>query len=506
MISHSWLGLIGSWVLFLVFFTGALTMFKREIDLWEKAPEYLGSQGRAVASLDSVLAATQVPSTVRDPHIEVLLPGRLSAYYQVFVYDDEGDYYRADAFHPVTGKLLPAPELTGLGEFLEEFHKELYLPLGHYLVGLVTFIFFLGLVTGLVLYWPKLSWASLTSIRWKRPRMRWLDLHNSVGVFGFPFHLLMAFTGTILNLALLISLVIVWGRLDGNSQPLMTLLFPPALQVPVAGEPMVLRGSDGLIHDAEQQFGLEPLRVSVHHFGDRNAMLTVHGHGVGSFARTGQITYQVHDRTILRALHPAKANALAHGYEVVFRLHYGDFGGLALRLLYFILALASCLLIATGNLLWLEKRLAQRKPPRGLRLVAALSVGSCGGVILAMAVAMWTTRLIPIDAATRMDWVIGAFATILLAGPFVGWWVRRPRHALICLLLAAAVLFALLPLLDWLRFGKALMAAIGDGDGAVALVHMLCMGLAASCAMAARWLARDNLQGANLRYGVASAK
>jgi uncharacterized iron-regulated membrane protein len=498
--SHAWLGLVGSWVLFAVFFTGALTMFKREIDLWEKAPAYLGSDARTSLTLDAVLAATVVPPEVRDAHIEVLLPGPTSAYYQVFVYDDDGDYYRADGFHPHTGALLPAPELTGFGEFLEEFHKELYLPLGHYLVGAVTLLFFLGLVTGLVLYWPKFTWASLKTIRWSRPRLRWLDLHNTTGVVGLPFHLLMAFTGVVFNLAIVFNAAVVMGRLGGDASAVRELRFAPPLPVAAAGQAQVTRGTDVLIADAARRLDADPLRVSLHHYGDRNALFTVHVHGRGSFAQVGQITYRVDDGSVVRELPPQNINAFAHGNEVLHRLHYGDFGGLWLRALYFTLAMASCLLIATGNLLWIEKRLAQRRPPRGIGLVAALSVGTCGGTLLAVAVAMMFARLLPVDMATRMDVVIGAFAVVLVACNLFGGFAGQPRRVLIALCVAAGALFALLPVLDWLRFGPALIRAVAGGDYAVPVVEAMCIAFAVSLLVCARWLARDVLRGATLRF------
>lgn len=498
--SHSWLGLIGSWVLFAVFLTGALTMFKREIDLWEKAPAYFGSDARASAPLDAVLAQTVVPPEVKDPHLEVLLPGPMSAYYQVFVYDDEGDYYRADAFHPHTGALLPPPEATGFGEFLEEFHKELYLPFGHYVVGVVTLLFFLGIVTGLVLYWPKLSWRSLTTIRASRPRLRWLDLHNTTGVFGVPFHLLMAFTGVVFNLAILFNAAVVWGRLGGNDSAVWGLRFAPPLPVAAAGQARPTRGTDALIADAARRLDAEPLRVSLIHYGDHNALFTVHVHGRGSFAQVGQVTYRVDDGSVARSLPPADINALAHGNEVLHRLHYGDYGGFALRLVYFLLAIGSCFLVATGNLLWIEKRLGQRKPPRSLRFVAALSAGTFGGMLVALAAAMTCARLLPVDGAARMSIVIGAFAASLGASHVFAAFVARPRRALIVLCLVAGVLFALLPVLDWLRFGAAHARAIAAGDYAVLFVEILCVAFAATCIACARWLARDTMNAIKPRF------
>ncbi|SDX39872.1 PepSY-associated TM helix domain-containing protein [Lysobacter enzymogenes] len=504
--SHSWLGLIASWVLFLVFLAGAMTMFKREVDLWEKAPHYLGSHSRAVAGLDGVLAATQVPREVADPHIEVILPGRMSAYYQVFLYDDAGDFYRATAFHPVTGAQLPDPEATGLGEFFEEFHKELYLPGGHYLVGVASLLMFLGLLTGLVLHWPKLSLSALFAPRWGKPRLRWLDLHNSLGVLALPFHLLMAFTGTVFSLTLLLQVLMVFGRLQGDEQPLRELLFAPPLPIESAHAPAPARSIDALIRAASLQWDMEPVRVSILHYGDRNAWLTVHGHGHGSLAQVGQASYRLDTGEPLRTLPPHAINALAHGNEVLHRLHYGDFGGFGLRLIYFLLAIATCVLIATGNLLWLEKRLSQRVRPRGLRWVAGLSVGACGGGMLALATVMLAARTLPVDVSARMDWVIGAFAAPLLAACALGVCSARPRRDLIVLLGIAGALFLLLPLLDWALMGRALRAALVAGDAApMVTIELLCLALAVASLGTVRWLRRDPIRAATLSRPAAAA-
>jgi len=497
---HSWLGLICSWVLALVFLTGAMTMFQQEIDLWEKAPASLGSVEQPRISLDRILSATPIPSTVRDKRVEVLLPGAKSAFYHVYVYDEAGDYEREHAFHPVTGAEWPDPQQSYLGEFLEEFHKRLFLSEGRYIVGIATAVFLLNIITGLVIHWPKLTWRGLTHPRLDRPRLRWLDLHVSLGIFALPFLIVITFTGTLFSFSVLLQQSLVAGRLHMNPRPAIALLAPHPPVAELAHIGMRIEGTDTLIADAARRLQMTPTRVSLLHVDDRAAMMTVIGEPEGSFAREGRVSYRLSDRSIAQSRPIANGNALARGESVLLSLHYGDFGGFALRLLYFVLAVAGCILLATGNLHWIEKRLAQPRLPRGLHLVAGLSVGTCGGGMVALAGSMMAARLLPPLWPQRADAVVSTFVVLLLASEMVGLiWRRHPRRSLIGLLAAAGFGYALLPPIDWLVFGARLPTAIAAGDWAVPIIELLSAILALTCFACARWLRRDPLQAVTLR-------
>src|SRR5262249_30051009 len=75
-------------------------------------------------------------------------------------------------------------------------------------------------------------------------------------------------------------------------------------------------------------------------------------------------------------------------------LHYAWFGGLVAKVLYALLAAATCLTLLSGHWIWLARR--ERAARRGGdRLLARLTAGVGGGVVLATAALFWANRLAP---------------------------------------------------------------------------------------------------------------
>lgn len=490
--SHSWLGLFSSWILALVFLAGAMTMFQRELGLWEKMPASLGSGPIPSGLVDSTLSRIPFPSAVVDRQLELLLPVGKSGFLHVYSYDAEGDYSAEHAVHPASGAFLPSPERNSLGEFIEEFHKTLLLPQGNYLVGFATFAMVVGLVSGLIVQWPKLSFHSLTHPRIDRPRLRWRDLHVSLGVFGLPFHAVLAMTGAIFSFSHLIEIGSVYGRLGGDAQPAIQLAYTPPPVPPIRHQPMAVTGIDARMGRAVREFGIAPTRLSVLHYGDRSATLVVHGHMPGSFAEETRMIYSLAQPAGQPPLIEHDGNALRIGEAVLRRLHYGDFAGFPLRLVYFVFAIGTCLLLSTGNLYWIEKRLSQRTPAKGLRLVIGLSVGSCAGGMLALSFSLLAARLIPQIRETRSSEIETLFLVVLAMTVVAGLlFARRPRLTMAGLSCLAGFLFLLIPAMDWIGNGAEISHAMTDGDFATPTIHLLCVALACGNLAAAALLRRD---------------
>ncbi|WP_394392147.1 PepSY domain-containing protein [Shewanella woodyi] len=51
--AHSWLGLIISGLLFIVFFTGSISLFRNEIALWSILPHHAPAQGEPLPPVRS---------------------------------------------------------------------------------------------------------------------------------------------------------------------------------------------------------------------------------------------------------------------------------------------------------------------------------------------------------------------------------------------------------------------------------------------------------------------
>ncbi len=74
----------------------------------------------------------------------------------------------------------------------------------------------------------------------------------------------------------------------------------------------------------------------------------------------GQIALRASDGAVIAVQDPRDAELLARIDGWMTPLHFGDFGGLVLKTLYFILGLTPALLSVTGTWLWLERTQRER--------------------------------------------------------------------------------------------------------------------------------------------------
>src|SRR5690606_28885951 len=109
--------------------------------------------------------------------------------------------------------------------------------------------------------------------------------------------------------------------------------------------------------------------------------------GRAGYALIDQYTGELGATTYL----PGRQTATAATLSSFFALHFGNFGGLPVRILYVVLGMLGALVFYSGNLLWIEARLKKRRPgqppavqPRHVRWLAALTVGASLGCAAAL--------------------------------------------------------------------------------------------------------------------------
>ena len=79
----------------------------------------------------------------------------------------------------------------------------------------------------------------------------------------------------------------------------------------------------------------------------------------------------------------------------VYSLHFGDYGGLLVKLLYFVLGLLGSLLFVSGNILWCERRSDRTGPGRSSAFLLRLTLGVCAGVVIGIAFSFLASKLLP---------------------------------------------------------------------------------------------------------------
>ncbi|MES0873208.1 PepSY-associated TM helix domain-containing protein [Sinimarinibacterium thermocellulolyticum] len=257
------------------------------------------------------------------------------------------------SFDLTSGERVP-PAAVGetLMHVLLQLHTDLFLGLpGMLLLAAMGLMFVVAVVSGVVLYGPfmrRLDFGTLR--RGAAPRLWWLDLHNLLGVTTVAWALLVAVTGAINALEPVI--IEAWRTRElgdliaehgGRERAHPRASFDAAVAQAVAAAP-----------DRQLQFVAFP--------GSR-------------FSTPGHYAIFLHGKTPFteHLITPVLVDA-ASGVVVGLRempayvkalslsrpLHFGDYGGLGLKILWALLDLVTIAVLVSGLWLWLRRRRSGR--------------------------------------------------------------------------------------------------------------------------------------------------
>ncbi|GAA3517986.1 PepSY-associated TM helix domain-containing protein [Aquimarina addita] len=202
---HKVLGLTTGLVLFIVSITGCLWVFKEEIESFYDDYKYIQPIEKQFISASSIknIAETILPERT----IHGVVYGAPNEAIEVVFYEAEPEiFYQSVFINPYTGDFIKRIDNTaGFFGFILDGHLTLWLPeaIGSRVVSYSILLFLIILISGLFLWWPKsnknwkqrlqFNWNSKT--RWKRKNF---DLHTVTGFYISSFGLILAFTGCVM--------------------------------------------------------------------------------------------------------------------------------------------------------------------------------------------------------------------------------------------------------------------------------------------------------------------
>jgi len=195
---HTWAGVVLGALLFVIFWTGTLSVFPKEIDRW-MMPDTRLAMPPSFVDLDRIAkeAASFVPEDARQ--WQLMLPTDREPVIRLRYQKKSGEFSTRQ-LHPITGALLPEQgSLAGTG-FVVPFHYSLHLNtanLGFWIVSLAGMAMLVLLVSGVIIH--RKPFVDFFTFRWQRKLSRSsLDLHNLSGVLGLPFHFAIILSGLII--------------------------------------------------------------------------------------------------------------------------------------------------------------------------------------------------------------------------------------------------------------------------------------------------------------------
>ena len=366
---HKWTSLICTLFLLMLCITGLPLIFHDEIDDF----------------FQSEVSARELPADTPQAPLSKLIDTAKARYPARFVQALNWDQDRANVVNvflsdvpvPPPGKrLLKLSFNSRTADLLEEdaqeggvmrtirvIHRDMLLGLpGELFLGAMGLLFVIALVSGVVLYAPFMRRLRFGAVRQGAARIKWLDLHNLIGAIALVWLLAVGPTGIINTISL--PLFTAW-----RAQVL------PELIAPHLGKPPLAKFAD--IDDAvaiarRALGGDRPVSVAL----PTEARFGTPRHFIVWTKGTTPITSRLYTPALIDAETGQLVAARGlpwylRALQVSRPLHFGDYGGLPLKIIWALLDLAAILVLASGVSLGSASagRAAtwRKSPPRRLR-------------------------------------------------------------------------------------------------------------------------------------------
>ena len=357
---HKWTGLISGINMLILSITGAYLVFVEEIH-----ETFHAEPGEVVMTVDPE-SATPIQNT-----FDALAPRHPGAEpFRVYPTEDvpEGYYLMLrngageDFDYTVslaTGEVRSFEESTAdkISLFIYYLHANLFLGIaGTFFLGVVALLFLTSTVTGIFIYGPFIKQAVYGVFRpHKGVRRASADFHKLVGVSSLGFNLVIAVSAIALTIGMI--LVQVWSlstvkTLTAGTPPASEVQAPPVDQVMAAARTV---HPDAAISTVAYPGGYQgPNNYLIYHENEGTLRQYIPILSLVPVADTA-------------AAQPLKMPLWIQAIMICFPLHFGNFGGLALKVVYCVFGLLAGGLTVTGALLtivrWRRKFRARAARP-----------------------------------------------------------------------------------------------------------------------------------------------
>ncbi|WP_431205223.1 PepSY-associated TM helix domain-containing protein [Bradyrhizobium betae] len=378
---HKWSSLICTLFLLLICATGLPLVLREEINgLLEDALPYAQvPENTPNVSLDRVVDASRK-----------MYPGETII--SVFVDDDEPKImvYMASSweafnanrkslhsirFDAHSGDVLKQTRPFGADglSFLQlmlTLHSDLFMGLpGELFLGAMALLFIAAIVSGIAIYGPFMRKLDFGTVRASRSRrLKWLDLHNLLGVATLGWALVVGATGVINELST--PLFALWQQTDVR-----------AMLAPLQGKPVPQTSelsSPQAAYDAVRTAFPDMITTSVVYpgapFGSpfhyvvwtkgKEPLTSRLFSPVLVDARSGVLTSAVTMPWYLRTL------------ELSRPLHFGDYGGMPLKIIWVLLDLFTIFVLGSGLYIWFARSRAAKTQQRSAAVLPLPSPGA----------------------------------------------------------------------------------------------------------------------------------
>ena len=412
--AHTALGLVCCALLYLICATGTAIVLYEEWQRFEQrdAPEMTAIEPAAVQrGIENVLAVENDRATTT--HLFVHMP--TDALPRTTITTD------TQAFHVDADGTIVMPEENAWSEFLLALHYRLNLPAiyGMTLVGAFGAMIVALSISGIVAH-PRIFRDAFRLRARRRDAVATVDWHNRLAVWTLPFALAISLTGAMIGLFYVSGGIVAETAYGGDSEAALAPIFGEEAPQDPASAP-VADARPALAHMARAYPEVEPYYVILHDPRTAGQHIQIVGEHPRrlifgeyyAYGPDGEFhgTTGLADGTIGQQLAASTYN-----------LHFGNYGGLPVKIAYIAFGLALTAVVATGTFIWLNKRARQCRPAPRTRAVWS-------GFVSGVPIALVTTLLARLLIGNGAPFVALFWGTLALTVAVALLRLRRDREA-----------------------------------------------------------------------------
>ncbi len=349
---HTWSSLVCTCFMLLLCLTGLPLIFHHEIGhlLGTEVDAPIMPADTLKASMDKVLASGQERAPDLVPTFVFQEPGETDTWMVGFAPEpmaQEGT--RMVVVDARTGEALGEPPTEeGFIYVMFKLHVDLFAGLpGKLFLGLMGLLMVIAIVSGIVLYAPFMRKVPFATVRRERSkRLKWLDLHNLLGIVTLSWALVVGLTGVINTWA---DLVIKLWQLDQ-----LNTVLAPYKNLPAPKSRSSLQAAVSAAQAAEPDLKLAFVSFpgtqlsSPHHYAvfmrGTEPLTARLFKPILVDAQSAQITANLDLPWYVTALLVSQP------------LHFGDYGGRPMQILWAVLDIITILVLGSGLYLWFQRR------------------------------------------------------------------------------------------------------------------------------------------------------
>ena len=344
---HSYTGLLSGVFILLMSISGALLVFHEELDSLQY-PELQKIEGKQILSIDSCFYFLQ--KEFPNAQISNVSLSENNNKPVIFsLYDSsykKGTQSMQVLMHPTNGTVIQtrggSKDIGGnFMSWLSAFHNSFHLEKkGEWMLGFFGCLFMISILSGLIIYRKKIT----DVLCFRKRAFQRNNVHQIIGVYALVFNLLIATTGVWMQR------YVFKKEFYQTQQP-----YTPILKT----TPPLFFSIDSAIGEAKKQY--PDFTDHVIYFAQNKSRKTaVYG--------SRKSNSFIHSKKLADVIFLDSSGAIAKTafvddidedsrYDIInAQIHYGKFGGLPIKIVYFVLGLSGAILSITGFILWYTRK------------------------------------------------------------------------------------------------------------------------------------------------------